>query len=44
MIALDPIGVYLTTGEISSNPPKIGQGLTQWALVTLGPTLVYNTK
>ena len=26
------------------NPPKIDQGLTQWALVTLGPTLIYNTN
>ena len=33
MIILDPIDVYLTTSEIFSNPPKVGQVLTQWALV-----------
>ena len=44
MIALDLINVYLTTSEISSNPPKCFQGLTQWALVPLGPTLIYNAN
>ena len=44
MIAMDPIDVYLTKIEISSNPPKIGQGLTQWDLVPLGTTLIYNTN
>ena len=36
MIALDPINVYLTTSEISSNPLENFQGLTQWALVLNG--------
>ena len=44
VIALDAIYVYLTASEISSNPPKIDQGSTQWALVPLGKTLIYNTK
>ena len=44
MISLEPINVYLKTSEISSNPPKIGQGLTQWALVPVGTTLICNTN
>ena len=44
MIFFDPIDVYFLTSKISINSPKIGQGLTQWALVPLGPTLIYNTK
>ena len=44
VIALDAIYVYLTASEISSNPPKIGHVLTQWALVPLGPTLIYNSN
>ena len=40
MISLDPINVYLTTGEIYSNPRKIGQILTQWDLVPPGTTLI----
>ena len=41
---LGTIGVYLTTSEISSDPPKIGQGLTQCALVPLWLTLINNNK
>ena len=44
IIDLYPINVYLTTSEVFSNPQKIGQGLTQWDLVPLGPTIIYNTK
>ena len=29
ILSLESINLYLTTSEISSNPPKIGQGLTQ---------------
>ena len=29
---------------MSNNPPKSFQGLAQWALVPLGPTIIYNPK
>ena len=44
MIALETINVYLKTSEISSNPLKIGHGLTQFYLVPLGTNLIYNTN
>ena len=44
MIELKPINIFMTTSEISINPPKIIKGLTKWALVTLGIILIYTTK
>ena len=44
MIALEKIDVYFTTSEIYSNQPKVGQGLTEWALVSLGPNVIYKSK
>ena len=44
IIDLKPINILMTAHEISSNIPEIFKGLNQWALATLGLTLIYNTK
>ena len=44
IISLDSMNIYLTRSKISFNPLKIGQELTQWELLPLGMTLIYNTK
>ena len=43
MIDFNPINILTMKSEISSHPPKNGKILTQWALMSLGTTLIYKT-
>ena len=44
VIYFNPINISTMTSEIYIHPPKIAKVLTQWDLLTLGPTLIYATE